>query len=206
MPRPGAVDWLASQQLENGAFPGFSGEADPSTTADAVVAIASTGIDPATFVSSTGADPVSYLRGLAADAADNSGAAAKLMLALHAAAGRDFDPANVEGVDLVAAIANSYDPSTGSYGPGLFTQAYAILALRAIGEPVETGAIGLLLDSQIEDGSWNFNGDTTPGSGDSNTTAIVIQALVRRGRRHDALAARTGLSRIVPGTGRLVRI
>ncbi|MEZ4520343.1 MAG: prenyltransferase/squalene oxidase repeat-containing protein [Thermomicrobiales bacterium] len=176
-----AADWLQSQQLDNGAFPGFTGDADPSTTADAVIAIASTGTNPASVTSPSGNDPVSYLTGLAGDAAADPGAASKLMLALHAARGDALDPTDVDGVDLASALTGGYNPDTGFYGPGLFISAYSILALAATGQPVEQGAIDTLLASQIEDGSWNFNGDTTPGTGDSNTTAIVVQALVSVG-------------------------
>lgn len=184
-----AVDWLSGQQLENGAFPGFSGEADPATTADAVIAITATGQDPAALVTASGNDPISYLIGLAPATTDNPGAAARLILALHAAEGDAFNPSNVEGVDLRAALAASYDPATGLYGEGLFTHALAILALRSIDSAVEPRAIDALLNSQIEDGSWNFNGDTMPGSGDSNTTALIIQALVASGAGQAAIEA-----------------
>ena len=176
-----ALEWLRAQQLEDGAFAGFSGEADPSTTADAVIAFAATGVDPASVTSSSGNDPVSYLTGLAGAASEDAGAASKLLLALHAAQGGTLDATDVAGVDLMAALGDSYDPDTGFYGPGLYISAVAVLALEATGQPVESVAIQKLLDSQIEDGSWNFNGDTTPGAGDSNTTAVVIQALVAAG-------------------------
>jgi hypothetical protein len=184
-----AVAWLTSQQLDDGAFPGFSGDADPSTTADAVVALAATGADPATITSAAGNDPVSYLLGLAPVAAESPGAAAKLILALHAARGSAFDASDVGGVDLVAAIEDSYDSDAGTYGEGLFTHAYALMALRVAGAPVEPGALGTLIDSQIGDGSWNFNGDTTPGTGDSNTTAMALQALAITGAGQDAISA-----------------
>jgi len=184
-----ALDWLRSRQLNDGAFPGFTGAADPATTADVVLALAAAGIDPATVTSPAGNDPVSYLLGQAEAASGDPGAAGRLLMALHAAQGDALDPRDVNGVDLVAAIQNGYDAETGLYGPGLYVSAYAILGLRAVGEPVESGAVQKLLDSQIEDGSWNFNADTTPGTGDSNTTAIVIQALVAAGAGSGAINA-----------------
>ena len=177
----GALEWLRAQQLDDGAFPGFSGEADPSTTADAVIAFAATGVDPATVTSASGTNPVSYLTGLAGDAAADTGAAAKLLLALHSAQGDALDPTDVGGVDLATALQDGFDSDTGFYGPGLYISAVAVLALEATGQPVESGAIQTLLENQIDDGSWNFNGDTAPGAGDSNTTAVVIQALVAAG-------------------------
>ena len=173
-----AVAWLRTQQLDNGAFPGFTGDADPATTADAVIAIASTGVDPSTLTTPSGADPVSYLRALGGETAGNPGAAGRLLLALYAAQGDALDPRSVDGVDVLAAVDDGFDAESGTYGQGIFTSAYAILGLRAVGAPVESGAISTLLTTQIEDGSWNFNGDGTPGAGDSNTAAIVVMALV----------------------------
>ena len=46
-----ATTWLIDQQLEDGAFPGFSGEADAGTTVDAVIALVaaqSRGVDVGT--------------------------------------------------------------------------------------------------------------------------------------------------------------
>lgn len=45
-----------------------------------------------------------------------------------------------------------------------------------------------LLSYRLPDGSFSFNGDPTPGSGDSNTTALVAQALVAAGAGADSLA------------------
>src|SRR5690606_23142795 len=184
-----ALDWLRAGQLDNGAFPGFTGEADPGTTADVVIALAAAGLDPATVTSPAGHDPVRYLAGPAESAAADPGAAARLVLALHAARGDAFNPRDLNGVDLIDAIAGSYDAETGMYGPGIYVSAYAILALRAAGEPVEPGAVQKLLDTQIEDGSWNCNAAPTPGAGDSNTTAIVVQALVAAGAGTGAINA-----------------
>jgi hypothetical protein len=182
-----AVEWLRGQQLDSGAFAGFSGEADPASTADAVVAIAATGIDPATISSGAGNDPVSYLTGLAGEAAAAPGSAAKLILALHAAQGDALDPRDVGGVDLVAAIEGGFDAASGAYGQGLFTHALAIMALQVAGEPVEPAAVDFLLNAQIDDGAWNFTADATPGTGDSNSTAMAIQALVAAGAGADSI-------------------
>src|SRR5690606_13531536 len=44
-------------------------------------------------------------------------------------------------------------------------------------------------EMQIEDGSWSFTGDVAPGSGDSNSTAIAVQALVAAGGDTDVIEA-----------------
>ena len=192
-----AIEWLRAQQLDNGAFPGFSGDPDPSTTADAIIAFASAGIDPAAVTSASGDDPVSYLRGVAGDAVENPGAAGKTLVALHAAQGSALDPKDVNGVDLIAAIQSGFDAETGTYGQGFFNSAYAILGLRAAGQPVESAAVQTLLASQLADGSWSFSGSSTTGTGDSNTTSIVIMALVASG---------AGQGEIVKGLEYLARL
>ena len=56
----GAVAWLQAQQLEDGAFAGFSGEADAGTTVDAILALVAAdqaGVDSGTSVE----DAVAYL-------------------------------------------------------------------------------------------------------------------------------------------------
>jgi hypothetical protein len=44
--------------------------------------------------------------------------------------------------------------------------------------PFEPGALQAVVAAQTPDGSWGFNGDPTAGTGDSNTTAVAVQALV----------------------------
>lgn len=173
-----ALAWLRTQQLDSGAFPGFTGEPDPSATADAVYAFAAGNIDPSTVTTGSGDDPVEYLIGAAGGVAGNPGAAAKLLLALYAAG---LQPDAAEPVDLVGEINAGYDPATGFYGMGLYNHTLAVLALAAYDLPIEPDALALFATSQIEDGSWGFTGEPEPGSGDSNTTAMAIQALAAAG-------------------------
>jgi hypothetical protein len=181
-----ALGWLGDQQLEDGAFASFAGTSDPGTTADAVYAFVAAGVNPWTVRAASGATPIDYLLQAAGETGANPGQAAKVALALAAAG---IDPSDAGGTDLLAAIVAGYDLETGFYGQGLFGHAYAVMALDLAGGPVEQGAVDLLLNSQLDDGSWNFNGDTTPGTGDSNTTALVIQALVRLDTGEDAVQA-----------------
>jgi hypothetical protein len=180
-----AVTWLATQQIDNGGFAAFGGESDAGTTADVVFALVAAGVDPATVESAAGNSPLDYLSGVAADASDNPGLAGKIVLAMIAA-GRD--PRDVGGLDLVAAIERGVDPETGLYGFGAVNHSFALLALAASGADVEPDAIEALENIQIEDGSWSFTGDTAPGSGDTNTTAVAVQAMVATGGSSDAIA------------------
>lgn len=189
-----AVDNLLAQQGEDGGFLGFSGEADPGTTTDAVYALKAAGfrgvdVDPALEAA------VGYLGDQgAAYAASGPGQAAKVALALVAAG---EDPKDFGGVDLLAAAtAPVGTPAAGAevatpavapgvYGSGIYDHALVVLALAAAGAPVPAEAIDALRATQGDDGSWGFDGSTAPGSGDSNTTALVVQALVASGNGTD---------------------
>ena len=179
-----ALDWLRAQQLDNGAFSAFGGESDPGATADVVFAFAAAGVEPASVTSETGPTPIDYLNDNAQVLVETPGLAGKAALALMASGA---DPRNAGGTDLIAPIATGFDPETGFYAEGISNHAYTLLALSSAGAEIEPGAIDTLLAAQIEDGSWGFTGDTTPGTGDSNTTALVIQAIAALEAGDDAI-------------------
>ncbi len=77
----------------------------------------------------------------------------------------------------------------GMIGMGPYEHAYGIMALVATGMPVPEAAIEAARGSQIEDGAWAFDGTMEPGAGDTNTTAMMVQALVAAGS-HDEMVAR----------------
>jgi hypothetical protein len=68
--------------------------------------------------------------------------------------------------------------ANGEYGGDLFSDALAILGLRAAHQTVGQDAVTFLKDHQQSDGGWGFGGDQFT---DSNTTALVIQALLSDG-------------------------
>ncbi|HUG14870.1 MAG TPA: prenyltransferase/squalene oxidase repeat-containing protein [Thermomicrobiales bacterium] len=179
-----AIDWLRSQQLPAGAFAGFSGGADPGMTADAVLAFAAVGVDPDSVSTGDGASAIDYLRAVAGDIASDAGLAAKVALALHAAG---ENPRDVGGVDLIAAIDAAFDETTGWHGLSFYGHALAALALDAADAPVPAEAVEAMLAAQTPEGSWGFAGSPEAGSGDSNTTALAIQALVAVGQGGDAV-------------------
>jgi hypothetical protein len=90
------------------------------------------------------------------------------------------------GQDLTAAIIQGYDANTGWYGTSFYGHLYAVLGLHARGLLIEQGALAAIFNAQLSDGSWNFNGDTTPGTGDSNTTAVAVQLLAALGEGQEA--------------------
>ncbi|MCJ7738028.1 MAG: terpene cyclase/mutase family protein, partial [Anaerolineae bacterium] len=75
-----------------------------------------------------------------------------------------------------------FDESTGSYGSSIYDQALIIVTLVRAGQPVSANAVDFLLDSQSDNGAWALFGDTEDAVGDTNTTALAIQALIAGGR------------------------
>jgi len=173
-----AVGYITSQQAADGGFLGFSGTSDPGATADAVLALvaaSTTGV----AVDVTAA--VAYLTANAqAYASTGAGQAAKLVLAISATGG---NPRDLSGFDAVATIVAGQDAESGVYGTGVYDHCLAMLALVQAGEPFADPdqTSEALRARQIPDGSWSFDGTATAGAGDSNTTGIVIQALVAVG-------------------------
>lgn len=176
----GAVDWLVSQQGDDGAFLGFTGESDPGVTIDAIIALAAAeraGVDPGTSID----DAVQYLASedvALVYAQSGVGQAAKLSLGL-AAAGED--PADFAGLQPLTLVENGQDDETGIYGTGIYDHGLAMLALAAAGMEVPQTALDALAEAQAPNGGWAFDGVPDDAAVDSNTTALVIQALVASG-------------------------
>jgi hypothetical protein len=177
-----ASTWLREQQDTSGGFFGLSGESDPGTTTDAVMALyAAQQSDPAATASLDAA--LAYLEREetgAAYARIGPGQAAKLAVAA-VAGGRD--PRHFAGLDLVTAMtAPLATPVPGGmggiYGDDLYDHALVLIALTAAGEAIPDAVLEPLRTAQGEEGGWAFDGSIAPGAADSNTTALVIQALV----------------------------
>lgn len=184
-PVDAAVSWLAGQQLEDGSFAGLSGTPDVGATADALVALSAAHEDGAEVDLSAA---LAYLDANGgAYAAKGVGQAAKLVLAIVAAHG---DPGNVAGVNPSDLITAATPEANGLYGTGVFDHAYVILVLAAAKEEVPPAAVAALAATQITDGSWGFDGAVTAGNGDTNTTALVVQALVAAGQGDNLMVAK----------------
>ena len=175
-----ATTWVRTQIRDDGGIAGFGDASDPSATADAIVALAAAGIHPASVTSSPGADPVSFLADAQADITD-PGVLGKVAMAF-AATGHPLP------TDLVTRITDSADATTAIYGQSFYGHLTAVLGLSAAGQEVPATAIDAITAAQAEDGSWGFTGDPA-APGDSNTTALAIQALAAVGAGDDAIAA-----------------
>ena len=192
LPVEAASVWLREQQDASGGFLGFSGEPDPGTTTDAVMALyAAQERDPAAAAALGAA--VNYLeKNGAAYAATGPGQAAKLALAA-VTGGRN--PRDFAGLDLVAAMTAPLatpvpEGVVGIYGDDLYDHALVLIALAASGESIPEAALEPLRASQGVEGGWAFDGSAGPGAADSNTTALVIQALVANGYADDPMVDR----------------
>ncbi|HEY4688095.1 MAG TPA: hypothetical protein VIK33_02200, partial [Anaerolineae bacterium] len=185
-----ALAWLKTQQNDDGGFgSGFGPGSGAGSTADAILAITSSGQDASTWTKG-GVSPIDYLRAQAsADLIKLPGEIAKTILALVATG---QNPRDFGGRDLISNLGDQFNASTGLYGRvgdsplhSMFDQALAILALSNAGEPVPDAAVTALLNAQTVEGGWAFTGETIAGAADSNTTALATQALIAVGRKDD---------------------
>ncbi len=176
-----ASAWLLQQQATDGGYrmPG-SEASDVGLTADVVIALASAGVDPGS-AQSGGRSSLEFLAAQAQTlSASDFGRAAKIVLAYQAAG---LDPRKALDVRVFDSLLGAFDAAGTFQGQGPYEGALVILALVNAGESVPAGVVDSLLASRLDDGSFSFTGDRTPGMGDSNTTAMVVQALVAAGAR-----------------------
>lgn len=180
----GSLAWLETQQQADGGFTnGFSEGSDLGTTCDVILALAAADEDASTWISDDGESPLDYLYAqVETGAVEKVGPKAKIVLALLATGQH---PADFGESDLIAELNTFYDATTHLYGETIFDHALVMLALADAGEPVPDEAAQYLLDNQGDDGSWSLFGGAD-SAGDTNTTALVVQALLAAGRQ-DAL-------------------
>lgn len=172
-----AVTWLINQQQDDGSWLGFSGEPDVGTTIDAIIALAAAeeaGLDIGNSLDLA----IGWLDSgsFAADyAAAGPGSAAKLVLALVAVGDESLE---IGGVTPLEIVLEGQDPNTNLYGFGLYDHAYALMALAVTDSEIPADAITVLETMQAENGGFAWDGSTDEGMVDSNTTAMIVQALV----------------------------
>jgi len=178
---PQALDWLRTQQNDDGGF--GTPESSVGATADTVLAIVAAGEDPSTW-EKNGNTPLSYLAAHSSEATTSAGNTAKAILALVAAG---QDPRTFSGVDLVYALEQLLgdDGKFGGEAETLSGHCLSIMALKSVSRPVPPAAVEWLKARQIEDGTWSWNGDTTPGNGDNNSAAYAVMALIAAGEPAD---------------------
>ncbi|HWG99337.1 MAG TPA: prenyltransferase/squalene oxidase repeat-containing protein [Pilimelia sp.] len=166
------VAYIRTQQQPDGSFPSVG----QSSTADAVYALVASGVDPSR-VTRNGKSAIDWIYTQTGNL-QSTGVAAKLLLALILA-GRSTTAPN--GFDFVARVRNAYNPDTGLYDPDPTGNAYALIALRAAGQPIPGRALSALAAQQQPDGGWSAY--IPPQATDTNTTAVAMIALIVNGRR-----------------------
>ena len=182
-----AVIWLIDQQQEDGSWPGFSGEPDAGTTIDAVIALAAAdeagldvgdSIDLALGWLDTDTNAADY-------AVNGPGAAAKLVIALVAVGDETLE---IGGTTPLEIVLESQDPETDLYGFGLYDHAYALMAMAVTDSEIPAEAITVLETMQADNGGFAWDGSTDEKMVDSNTTAMIVQALVAAGEGNNIVA------------------
>lgn len=174
-----ALAYLRAQQNADGGYPGFSGPgSDPGSSADAALAFVSSGVALGD-VTKGDTSLLDYLHASAPGL--KTGPAAKYLLV---AANIGENPTAFGGADLVS-LSTAEKSADGVYGNSYFTHALVILAQAIAQSPDAAKRLdsGVLLRAQQGDGGWGFD---AKGTSDTNTTAIVVQALVASGQGGDA--------------------
>lgn len=189
-----SVNALLAVQAADGGFIGFSGESDPGVTTDAVQALAAAeeaGVDTGNGIDAA----LGYLEESGGAYAETGvGQRAKLVLAVTSAG---EDAASFGGEDVWAPIENGND-NAGLADAGAFNLALVLLAAVSVDSDRAAEFTDLLVGLQLEDGSWASAPDAAAGEGDTNTTALAIQALVAAGDVEDP-AIESGLGYLATG-------
>jgi hypothetical protein len=174
-----ALAWLVTKQNADGGFSGgFSPGSGIGSTADVILAAVAGGQDASAW-KKEGHSPLDYLEAqVHASKVTKPGEIGKTIMAVVATGG---NPHGFGGVDLVARLNGLH--KSGSFGGTLYEDALAVLALVNAGQSVPADVIARLIAAQTTEGAWAFTGDTAAGAGDTNTTAVVVQALVATGHR-----------------------
>ncbi len=183
-----ALEWLRQTQEPSGGFSnGFSEGADFGATVEVILAAVASGQDASLWITPQGNSPLDFVR--AEVAAGRASDVGDLSRALLVAVASGQDPRSFGGRDLVAALSAQQDAATGMFAGDLFKHAYALLALHNAGVAIPDSAVRAMTSQFTEDGAWALFGGTEPGTADTNTTALVMQALVAAGEVNAAAGA-----------------
>ncbi len=173
-PATAALAYLAAQQAPDGSIASSAGP-----TEDFILGTAAANYDPTTLVSCAGTSAYGYLTAKLTAETATAGGTAKLILAVLAG---KLDPTAFGGESLIARLGTFYHATTGAFGDGsTFGQSLAILALKGASQAIPALAATALLGLQDTDGSWNYQAGSNAVAGDTNSTAIALEALTAAG-------------------------
>ncbi len=179
-----ALQWMRPQQSANGSFGSNVG-----ATLDVIFAAAAANQRPDDWTGLAGPSLVDYAAANAATFSGQSAAAAGKLAVGAAAAGQD--PRSFGGVNLVAAINNTFNAGTGAYGANNMDQAWTMLGLRAAGEAVPEAAVQRLAGQANPNGGWGWAAGV---ASDVDSSALAIQALLASGALPSSSAVADGLA------------
>ncbi|NPV58646.1 MAG: terpene cyclase/mutase family protein [Actinobacteria bacterium] len=164
------VAYILANQGADGGFrePGKGEVGQDATTAWCVMALAAAGID-VRGVKRNGKSPLDFL----ATQSCNWRSVTDYERTLLAVAAAGEDPRSFGGVDLLARV-RSYQGAGGNIGEAVNSNAFGILAYRAVAEPVPEGAVTWHRRVQNPDGGW---GNSPGAASNPDMTAASIMAL-----------------------------
>src|ERR1019366_4520399 len=173
-PATAALAYLAGQQAPDGSIASSAG-----VTEDVILGTTAANYDPNTLMSCAGRSAYGYLTSKLTAETATAGGTGKLILAVLAG---KLDPTAFGGQDLIAHLGTFLHGTTGAYGDGsTFGQSLAILALKGAGHAIPVAAVTELEGLQDTDGSWNYQATSNSVAGDTNSTAIAVEALTAAG-------------------------
>lgn len=173
------LQWLQCVQQQGNGQIGNGGN-PVARSSEVALGLAAAG-QPASAMHSGAASLADYLKTATSTDVGTNG---ELLLARVSQPGTG--PTATVALQLQASASTS-GPTAGEYGADIFSDAYAILGLRADEQPLSVDAISFLKRQQKSDGGWSFDNADQFGT-DSNTTALVIQALISAGVAPDDAA------------------
>jgi hypothetical protein len=176
-----ALQWLqCTQQQPNGQI--GSGGNPIARSSEVALGLAAAGQDATTVRNGT----LSLADFLKTAVSTDVGTNAELLMA------RASQP-NTGPTATLAAQLQANKRTNGEYGSDIFSDALAILGLRSAGQAVAADAVAFLKSQQKSNGGWSFD-DADQYGEDSNTTALVIQALLSAGVPADDAAINGGFT------------
>lgn len=179
-----ALQWLECTQEQASGQIGPNSDNPVARSAEAVIGLAAAGQDPTAF-KHNGLSVADYLKTAVSTDVGTNGT---LLLA------RALEPATGSTAPVVLqlkAAESLTGPNKGEYGADVFSDALAIIGLHAAGQSISNDSVEFLRSKQDADKGWSF--DNAQSGSDSNTTALVVQALIAAGVSLDDSAITSGL-------------
>jgi hypothetical protein len=175
------LDWLRPLQDAN-----TGGYGTPNDTLETLLAVVANGYSAHDWRRGPNSPSLLAAGMAAAQISQRADGAGKLAVAQVAAGG--CEPVTAKG------IMDHYDPATGWFDAGKNAgyQAWAIIGLRAISQPIPAKSVQVLRGAAHADGGWAYG--AWSASSDTNGTALALQALIAAGEPTTSSAVVNGLA------------